>query len=180
MNPASSSPFQTGRDRTPAPATQTSTRTFNPWPVAIVATFVVFISGTIGLIILSAKDRNDLVAADYYEQEIQYQSRLDQLERTAPFSASIAAVYDAAHERLTLSLPPQHAAAGASGEVQLYRPNHSGADQSFPIATSAEGVQYLPATDLPSGLWKVRLHWKVADQEFFADRQVVVRPELRP
>jgi nitrogen fixation protein FixH len=180
MNPASSSPSQPGRERTPAPTPPAITQRFNPWPFAIVATFVVFIAGTIGLVILSAKDRNDLVAADYYEQEIQYQARLDQLERTAPFATHIAASYDAAHERLTLSLPPQHAAAGASGRIDLYRPNHSGADQSFPIATTPEGVQHLPATDLQSGLWKVRLHWKVADQEFFADRQVVVRPELRP
>lgn len=180
MNTASPHPSQPDRERPPAPATPATARTFNPWPFAIVATFVVFITGTVGLVILSAKDPNDLVAADYYEQEIQYQARLDQLERTAPFATNIAAVYDPAHERLTLSIPPQHAAAGASGRIQLYRPNHSRADQSFPIAITPEGIQHLPATDLTSGLWKVRLHWTVADQEYFADRQVVVRPELRP
>jgi len=164
----------------PSPENQPHARRFNPWPFSIIATFVVFISGTIGLVILSAKDRNDLVAVDYYEQEIRYQTRIDQLKRTEPFANAISAAYEPAKERLTLSLPSQHAAAGASGSIQLYRPNHSGADQSFPIATTTEGVQYLPAADLQAGLWKVRFQWKVADQEFYADRQVVVRPELRP
>ena len=64
MNPASSSPSQPGRERTPGPTPPTPTRTFNPWPFAIVATFVVFIAGTIGLVILSAKDAGGNIHAD--------------------------------------------------------------------------------------------------------------------
>lgn len=161
-------------------ATPPAAAGFNPWPISIIATFVIFISGTIGLVILSARDRNDLVSSDYYEQEIRYQARMDQIQRTEPFTTQIHAAYDPAQKRITLSLPSQHAAAGASGKIHLYRPDHSGADQSFPIDTNPDGIQDIPAADLQPGLWKVQLHWTASAQEYYADRQVVVRPELKP
>lgn len=153
--------------------------TFNPWPLAIIATFVVFITGTISLVVLSARDRTDLVAPDYYEQEIRYQTRIDQLHRTEPFAGEIKATFNAQTRQMAISLPAQHAAAGITGDIQLYRPNHSSADQSFAIATSPEGLQDIPA-DLQPGLWRVRLHWKVATEDFYADRSLIVSRPAGP
>lgn len=156
-------------DRPPAAVSK-----FNPWPASIVATFVVFVAGTISLVVLASKDRSDLVAADYYEQEIRYQSRIDQIRRTEPFAREITAAYDPARGQVTLALPARHAAAGTTGEVCFYRPNHAGADLSFPLAVDSKGIQHLPAPDLKPGLWKVRLHWKFEAQDYFADRPLVV------
>lgn len=151
--------------------------TFNPWPASIVATFVVFVSATIALVVVSGKDRVDLVAPDYYEQEIRYQTRIDQLRRTEPFAAATSASFDPALGRIAVHIPAHHAAAGATGDIQLYRPDHAGADRQVALAADGNGTQVIPASDLKPGLWKARIRWKVGSDEFYADRQVVVAPQ---
>ncbi|MBL9129377.1 MAG: FixH family protein [Verrucomicrobiales bacterium] len=148
--------------------------TFNPWPASIVATFVVFVSATIALVVVSGKDRVDLVAPDYYEQEIRYQTRIDQLRRTEPFATEISAAFDPALRRIAVNIPAKHAAAGATGDVQLYRPDHAGADRHVALAADGNGTQVVPAADLKPGLWKARIRWKVGSDEFYADHQVIV------
>lgn len=153
---------------------------YNPWPASIIATFILFIGGTVGLVVLASKDRNDLVSADYYEQEIRYQRRIDQLHRTEPFSDEIKASFDADSRRLVLTLPSKHATSGVTGEIQLYRPNQAGADRTLPIAANSAGLQYLPTDDLKPGLWKVRFQWTVGTEEYFADRQIVIPTRSQP
>lgn len=150
---------------------------FNPWPASIIATFAVFISGTIALVVIATRDRSDLVAADYYEQEIRFQSRLDQLQRTAPLAHQILAQHLPTPDHIEIAIPRSHAAAGATGDIRLYRPNLATADRSLPLATSPDGRQIIPAADLADGLWKVQIQWKAGADEFFADRPVVVRRE---
>ena len=153
---------------------------YNPWPASIIATFVLFIGGTVGLVVLASKDRNDLVAADYYEQEIRYQQRIDQLHRTEPFADEIKATYDSDNRRLIVKVPSIQAAGGLTGDIQLYRPNHAGADRTFAMAPNPDGTQTLPAKDLKPGLWKVRLQWTVGANEYFADRQVLIPTPTQP
>ena len=53
----------------------------NFWPFGIIAAFVIFISGTVGLIVMAATQKEDLVSDHYYEQELQYQNRVDSMGR---------------------------------------------------------------------------------------------------
>ncbi|MGE3311343.1 MAG: FixH family protein [Limisphaerales bacterium] len=173
-NAAASTPPTSSRPAKTEPRATHPRPRFNPWPASILATFVVFIGGTVGLVVLATQNRNVLVADDYYEQEIRYQERMNQLERAAPFRDEITATHDADRGRLNISLPAA-LAADAAGEVQLYRPNQSAADRRFPLKSSAEGQPAaIPAGDLAPGLWKVRLQWNSGGREYFAERSVVV------
>jgi hypothetical protein len=45
----------------------------NLWPWAIVLTFVLFISGTVSLVVMACSQKVELVSQNYYEQELQFQ-----------------------------------------------------------------------------------------------------------
>ena len=66
----------------------TQAKPFNPWPYGIIATFVVFIASFAAVITFICQHRMDLVSADYYEQEIRFQSRLDEMNRTVGLRAA--------------------------------------------------------------------------------------------
>lgn len=161
-----------------APAAVASAPRFNPWPYALMAFFAVAILGTATLVYISVTNSSDLVAKDYYDQEMRFQGRLDQLRRTQPFEDRIGVDHSGGSVRLRL--PKEHAAAGATGTVALYRPSAAGADRSYPLALDAEGRQALPATDLGTGLWKVRIQWKVGQEEYYSDRNLVLASALSP
>jgi hypothetical protein len=147
---------------------------FNPWPYGIVAAFVVFVGGVTALIVTATRDTNELVTRDYYEQELRYQTRLDQLSRTRFWSNRITTAYDSGGRRVKITVPHEHVAAGATGQLHLYRPSSAAADHSLALLPDREGNQWVDASALSPGLWKVRLEWKVGADDFFADRSVVI------
>lgn len=149
------------------------TARFNPWPWALIGFFVVAILGTATLVLISVNHRTELVSPDYYDQEMRYQTRHDQLKRTEPWADRIA-VQHASGQGIRVQLPREHAALKATGRIELYRPSAAGADRSFPLALDAEGRQVLPTDGITPGLWKVRLQWQVANEDYYADRQLVV------
>lgn len=151
--------------------------TFNPWPVAIILTFVLFVSGTIGLIVMAASQRADLVSKNYYEQELKYQDQVDRLEHTRQLSAPAKIAYDAGRRRIGITLPPEHASQSITGRIQLYRPSEADLDRQLKLQTDTQGRQWVDASDLQPGLWKLRLVWAVGNREFSTDQPVVIKAQ---
>ena len=152
----------------------TEAKSFNPWPAAIIITFVVFFAGTVGLVVLAAHQRVDLVSNDYYEQEIRYQQRLDQVSRTSVVRSQVRVSYDPVARAIRITLPAAHAQGRAVGRVHLYRPSEAGLDRDARLELDPQGVQSVNADKLLPGLWKVRVQWKVDGQDYFVDERVII------
>jgi nitrogen fixation protein FixH len=146
----------------------------NCWPLGILLAFALFILGTAGLIVLASSQRSDLVSANYYEEEIKYQSRIDSLERAQHLGSRAAITYSAGARCLVVTLPAEHAGRPVSGEVQLYRPSAAGLDRQFRLEPDAHGTQSFDAADLPKGLWKIRVTWRIEGQEYSLDQKLVI------
>ena len=144
------------------------------WPYGIIAAFAIFITGTVALIVLACSQRTDLVSTDYYEQEIKFQSHLDRLRRTRELDVTGLVAYDAARQRITISLPAEQVRHAVSGRVQLYRPSAAGLDRQLALAPNSSGVQVVEAKGLRPGLWKVRVSWTVGENDYFMDRKIVI------
>jgi nitrogen fixation protein FixH len=146
----------------------------NLWPLGIILTFVVFISGTIGLVVLAATQRTDLVSANYYEQEIKYQSHIDSVDRTKELGTNASITYDAALKRILITVPAEQARAGVSGYIELYRPSTAGLDRQFPMDMKYSRVQSIDVSNLKPGLWRVRAVWSANNTGFSLDQRIVV------
>lgn len=146
----------------------------NLWPMGIVAAFVVFIAGTIFLIVLSTSSKPDLVERDYYEQEVRFQGQMDRVERTRRLQPPPTVAFDLAQQHIKISLPTDHASRAASGRIHLYRPSERGMDRQLELRLDANGVQKLETKGMQPGLWKVRISWKVEGQEYYLDQSVIV------
>ena len=144
----------------------------NFWPLGIVAIFVCFAAGMTTMVVLACRSNTDLVSHDYYEQEIRFQGRIDSLDRTKPLNAT--AKFDSAAKSLVIALPAEHAGQNLSGQIQLYRPAAAGLDRKFKLAPDAKGIQTLDLAELQNGLWKVRVAWTVAGQDYFLEQKIVI------
>ena len=151
--------------------------TRNLWPLGIILTLVVFFAGTVGLVVMACSQRVDLVSPDYYERELKFQGRIDQVERTHRAANQASVAYDTAGKCITVSLPADQAGREISGRIELYRPSASGLDRAVKFAPDVKGVQRLNAAGLAPGLWKVRVSWTFDRQDYFLDEKVVVGPK---
>jgi hypothetical protein len=145
----------------------------NFWPYGIILTFVLFISGTIGLVVMACGQKTDLVSPDYYEQEIRFQSHLDRAVRTRPLAASIS--YDSAARKIRIELPKTVAAEKAVGDIFLYRPSAAGLDRHVALDSDSQGVQSIDASVLVPGFWKVRVAWTSAAEDYFLERSITIK-----
>jgi hypothetical protein len=97
-------------------------QTRNLWPWAIIFVFVVFISGTISLVVMACSQKIDLVSADYYEQEIKFQRHIDQVDHTRRLAKDASVTYDSATRRIRVALPklrPLPQGAGKRTDIEL-------------------------------------------------------------
>jgi hypothetical protein len=152
---------------------------WNPWPASIVAFFVVASIGCGTFVAYCNRHPADLVAADYYEQEVRYQKQMDRLQQTRQNARLASVSYDPSARSIRIALQPNHSGSKALGAIQLYRPSSMNLDQQIDLATDVSGVQQIDAGSLAPGLWKVRVSWSVDKQDYFVDQKVVVEPKGR-
>lgn len=150
---------------------------FNPWPYALIAFFVTLVSIIGGFVTWSLRQDMELVGADYYDQEMRFQQRINSVNRTRPLGDLVAIAYEANAIRITV--PKEHAAQQVNGTIQLYRPSNAKLDRQFSLTPDANGQQSIPARELEPGLWKVRVAWKFQGEEFFRDTTVIVPSLVR-
>jgi len=148
-------------------------RPWNPWPISIIAFFTVAIIGCGTFIVFCSRHPADLVAADYYEQEVRYQGQIDRVQH-AQQAAAASIGYDATTKLISIALPPNHSQHKSSGSIQLYRPSAASLDRTVKLSLNKEGVQEIPAREMPAGLWKVRVMWRNSEADFFTETSVVI------
>ena len=144
------------------------------WARGIFVVYLVF-AGTIlcGVVFLLTR-RMDLVRTDYYQQEIHHQSHIDRLERTGYLPLDLAWSTLQENGQLICYFPVDRMEGVVTGTIHLYRPANAALDQKFTIALDAAGRQIL-ATNLPLGLWKLKIDWLVDNQEYYSEMPVVIR-----
>jgi len=156
---------------TPAAAPRAA---LNPWPVAIIAFFTVAIIACGTFITFCSRHPADLVAADYYEQEIRYQGQIDGLQHAKQGSQAATVSYNAKARLISISLPKDSLRSNPTGKVQLYRPSAVNLDRQFAMELNSNGIQTIDASALLPGLWKVRVSWTVDRQNYFVDQAIVI------
>ena len=150
---------------------------FNPWPYSIGGFFAVAILAAIGWVMFCIGHGTDLVAADYYEQEVEYQDQMNRVGRAQELSSQVAIAYDTELDRIRVQLPVAHAASHPQGSIHLYRPSEANLDQRVRLHTDDQGIQNLDAGQLKDGLWDIRLQWTVDGQEYFVSKRfTIARP----
>lgn len=152
--------------------TKTENKTRSLWPYAIIGWFVIFISAMVTWAVVATQNSMDLVRKDYYEEELRFQQQIERMKRTAKMRNDITVTTDATS--VTFRLPVDASAGKPSGEVQLYRPSDASLDQKLALQVNESGMQRIDASALKSGLWKLRVYWKVGEAEYYFDQPVII------
>ena len=148
----------------------------NPWPLAIIAYFIGFMTFTVLIVGYLSHQKMDLVRGDYYDDEIRYQEQLDRLNRTEGIKDQVSVGYDRARDSITVKLPPAEAQMKIDGRIRLYRPSDESLDQEITLALNTDGTQTVDAKPLRAGLWKVRVYWSVNGQDYYFTDSVIIGP----
>ncbi|MDB5236470.1 MAG: hypothetical protein JWR44_3463 [Hymenobacter sp.] len=147
----------------------------NFWPHAIIATFVLFAS-YIGYMVQQAMSTSvDLVSADYYQQELAYQKRMESTARTAALPAPVQVHYERATQRIRLQLPPSLAGQAVQGTLHFFRPSDQTLDFKLPFEPTGDpALQELSTAKLQPGYWRLRMDFTAAGQQYFVEKKLSI------
>ena len=155
--------------------TITAKSTFNPWPTAIAAYWVLFITGTILLAGYVSGQKMELVRGDYYEDEIRYQDQINRMNHAEKIKDTIRISYVASTKTVLITLPQGQIKTPIRGTIKMYRPSDSTLDREQPFMSNNSGTQSLDVSKCQPGLWKLKVYWTSENVDFYRDQEVVIK-----
>ncbi|WP_027003242.1 FixH family protein [Hugenholtzia roseola] len=148
------------------------------WGHGIAIFYGLFMAGILSLVYLSAQENIDLVTKDYYQEEIRYQQRINQMQNAQKNPIEVVL------EKQTLTLTfPQKATeeqaavaqnSGRSGKITFFRP--SDAKYDFEVALAEKGAQQIISTaKMEKGLWRAKIYWQQAGEAFYQEQTLTIK-----
>lgn len=141
------------------------------WGYRIVLAYLAFVIILTVLAFKSFRSEVNLVAEDYYRQEIAYQEQIDKIENELALNESVAITWPGTHI-MEITFPDGFAE--ARGNVHLYRPSDAGMDRFWPIKLDAKNRQRIHVADLAPGRWILKLDWEVRDKGYYKQQRIFI------
>jgi hypothetical protein len=144
------------------------------WPKLIIAAFVGF-ALFIGNMVRQAMQTDvDLVSQDYYQQEIAYQTHMNQVKATRQLADQVTITLAAAAGQLSLVFPADSRPGPVTGQVRFFRPSNAKLDFTLPLQLNQDRQQHIQTRALAKGLWRVQLSWQQNQQDYFLEKTITL------
>lgn len=127
------------------------------WGKAIFLVMTVFVLLMASFMYRAAFNQEELVAEDYYAQELRYQEQIDKLNRTAALDGKVHVVLNGS--TLQIEWPQAVRNKAVVGELYLQRPSDARADARFPVKPDTSGVASIDLGDRLKGAYNIVLEW---------------------
>ena len=137
------------------------------WGTRIAISYTVFVVFMIGLVVLAFRQDFDLVSDDYYEQEIAYQGRIDQMTNAKDDGQSVTVSKTDSSCELAFS------SAAKDVKVHVFRPSDDTKDILLE-ESNVESSLSIPADQFIPGKYLLKVEWKVDDKTYFQEQTLFV------
>ncbi len=127
----------------------------------------------ITLVITASRNKEELVAKDYYSQELKYQDKIDAINNEAALVKSID--HEVKSDLIVLALPPNLLKNELSGEIVFYCPSDSKKDLKIKMEFDTAGKQFIPTKLLQKGVYGMKLSWDGNGKKYFKEHVITIK-----
>lgn len=141
------------------------------WGYRITIVYLLFAAGILTLVFKAKGEKVDLVAKDYYNQELAFGERITASNNAAALNGAVAV--SVLEGRVVLSMPTDCIGQNVKGTMTLYCPSDASSDRSITLNDS--GLEQIIMTDgLKRGLYLVQLSWKMNDKQYYLEKSLTL------
>lgn len=141
------------------------------WGYRIVVAFVLFMTFIVSMVVYVSTKGADLVAEDYYMQEVNYQDIIDAKSNSVELKQQLKITQDA---QKVVMFFPKGVAQNIEGTIHFYHPQHTDKDLVKAIALSDQKIQSINKSDLTKGNYIVKLLWEEAGKSYYIEKSCFV------
>lgn len=135
------------------------------WGFKISILYGGFILLIVTLVTLSMKQKVDLVSEDYYQQELDFQQKINQRERTEKLTTQLT--WNVTNKQLELQFPAEFKGHVKQGKIFFFRPSDAVLDQHILLQKDTATVQHFVLNQLKKGVYKMQVSWEVNSTEYY-------------
>jgi nitrogen fixation protein FixH len=117
--------------------------------------------------------QEELVADNYYEQEIRYQQQIDKLDNVGKLGGKLH--MDVVGGELVVSFPEGVQGKRITGELYLQRPSDARADERIPFTVENGDGLHISVSDRMKGMYKVQMEWSIGDEKYLTNERIYVQ-----
>ena len=135
------------------------------WGYKIAILYTGFVALIVTMVVLSSREKVDLVAADYYEQELHFQEKINNSGRSNSLQQPLS--WSVETGALVLSFPEEFNSSAISGSVYFQRPSDAAMDRTVSIPAGSERIKTIPTAAFPKGIYKMEISWEVNKEKYY-------------
>lgn len=135
------------------------------WGTKIMVLYVGFVMLIITMVSLTMREKVDLVTKDYYAQELNYQEKINTVNRTKALGESLT--WEMQSDALVLKFPKQLSGQGVEGSIYFFRPSDSSLDVTVPLPAIKDSTCTVATNLLKKGVYKMQVNWEVNKQSYY-------------
>lgn len=141
------------------------------WKLTIV--YLSFVAGILTLVFKAKGEKVDLVASDYYKQELAFSQRLDATKNANQLSSPV--VVSQTEDAIELTFPSECIGKIAEGTCTLYCPSDAMNDQRTPLHLNENGTCRIETGIMKRSMYLLKLEWKMSGKEFYSEQSITLK-----
>jgi len=121
----------------------------------------------------ASNQKVELVTTKYYEEELNYQSRLDKVAYTDSMHATPE--WHVKGDKIAMLFPSTDLKESIAGTIRFYCPADEHRDFTIPLSTVAMAPISISDEKLRHGTYKMQIDWKQGSSDFYTEGIVSIR-----
>lgn len=143
------------------------------WGVGIALFYATFMIVLLNLVFQTTQNKHSLVLPNYYEEDLNFQTKLDHLQNGIDKGQQVKITYAAGEHNLLIGF--SNVDELIQGTVSFYRPSNSNLDFSKKITLDKLGQMSIPVDQLEKGVWGVQLDWQYNGDHFSKEKRIYLQ-----
>lgn len=135
------------------------------WGIKIMVLYAGFVILIVTMVSLTMREKVDLVAKDYYAQELNYQDRINKVNRTNALEQPLT--WQVQPGALVLKFPEEFRKREIAGSIYFFRPSDASMDTTVHVLADTTGVQIISTAKLNKGVYKIQVNWEAGKESYY-------------
>jgi hypothetical protein len=138
------------------------------WGHGIAIFFVCFVTFMLVLVVKAFQENIDLVTDNYYQEELDYQTRIDKIKNNQLLLVPV----EIKSELGGINIQFPEFESPIQGEIQVFRPSDAKFDLIREIDADVYYRQHISTSNLPGGFYKIKISWEAEGKEYYTEESV--------
>lgn len=141
------------------------------WGTRIAILYIGFVALIGVMIALSMGQKVELVSEDYYDKELVFQNKIDEMNNANALSEKISHTFS--NDYFLIQFPKENGQ-NVSGQILFFRPSDLSKDLKIDIKLDSLSKQQIALDKLSKGMYKMKISWNANNTPYYAEETIVI------